>query len=1333
MPGHPRGVDPFYGYIWLTTPGGTKYWYNPADGTYGLPDSASARYPLSYIYGLAAHTPTAATTQQTATGVEVQAAALGGKIAVIYGQDRVAGDIFFGPWSGGFSGSPGQITTGFGLGEGVIDSLVKVETSPTGTARSLVNGSPGSSFTGFGGLGDFAFYAGVDAPAAADTYFTNVSTAYGNAFTERYPGLAYVSAFLQFDGINITSFPSFLFTVRGRKLLDPRLGVDGNGIPNQPAAWSDNAMLVLVDYFTSSYYGLGTPLSGINWVSVAAIANWCDQMFGIGVTNASNTSPIFVTVPAHGLPNGGTITIGGVLGNTAANGTWNNVVVIDANTLSLTGSVGNGAYTSGGIAGRKRFTINTTLRREASHQANIDFLRSHFRCTYSKTNGLITFYVDQPASSVKVFDEADHAITGCTNASPIVVTCPGHQRNTGDSVLVRNVAGNTAANGRFVATVIDTNTLSLNGSAGNGAYTSGGAITGNCRALKRWRTPSTQIPTKISYAWTDPSRDYQTATAVDITAAAQAGLVYTRNAPYNADGCRNSGQGQSQATYLLKKRGKDLNHSIMCNRAEGLAMEMYDVCTLNLPSFGLSNYEARIVRIAKFSTGEFQFDFEEYDSTIYPDVIAGTQTKPAVTLPDPTAVPPTPSAPVLTQEGLDVRVDFSPPSPAYPYYGGTLITVLVAGGTTYNLAPPISGGPLYIRGVTMGKLYTVKAYVVSVLNAALISLAATATVTPALTQPEWPTVTTSYRLIVLPGAVAPGRIPQLQIDPPQIRTRVQYAGAAWSVPGGITASKVNDGSTALSSGTLSTGNQLAVDLGSAKDIREVRIWADFRDGRMALQSLAYSDTAITGPWTSLTVVANSMPQNRYTSTFVGGSQPADQANDGSSSSWPSQGAHRFWQWTFSGDPTDHPPFYEFQMYEWTGVDQSVVGYNIYSLATGVEVLIATVPANSTTVVYDASQMVYGTGNSTSNAQYAVAARIRSVQTTLGGTPVVSSLYLDDFLSWSAAQGIATISTHFATESLWNKAFDSTTTVVTQAAGDNSTKPASTAFVIGQAAAATPIIDGTGAPGTSTRFARADHVHPTDTSRLAASAVQDIPHGGTGQTTAGSALDALTIQGADVASAATTNIGAGTGRNVNVTGTTTITAFDNVAAGIERVTTFTGILTLTYDATKMILPGLANIVTAAGDAATWLSLGSGNWRCTDYQRAAVAPLPGAWITPAFAAGTYGSNVGSWTVTIGEVSTFKYTVIGKTMILAFVINGGVTTGSPAYLTIVIPGGFSAVGGIRNSIHYSDDDAATAHTGIAVTSSTHIQIHKDLTGATAWGNAACYVQGEIAFEIA
>ena len=99
-------------------------------------------------------------------------------------------------------------------------------------------------------------------------------------------------------------------------------------------------------------------------------------------------------------------------------------------------------------------------------------------------------------------------------------------------------------------------------------------------------------------------------------------------------------------------------------------------------------------------------------------------------------------------------------------------------------------------------------------------------------------------------------------------------------------------------------------------------------------------------------------------------------------------------------------------------------------------------------------------------------------------------------------------------------------------------------------------------------------------------------------------------GSTIASAATVNIGAANAEYLAVSGTTTITAFDTVAAGVYRVLKFDGILTLTHNSTSLILPGGASITTAAGDVAGFRSLGSGNWRCEWYQRASGAALAAA---------------------------------------------------------------------------------------------------------------------------
>ena len=66
------------------------------------------------------------------------------------------------------------------------------------------------------------------------------------------------------------------------------------------------------------------------------------------------------------------------------------------------------------------------------------------------------------------------ALTGATNASPIVITSAGHNLQTGMRVTITGVVGNTAANTTATITVIGTNTFSLDGTIGNGVYVSGG-------------------------------------------------------------------------------------------------------------------------------------------------------------------------------------------------------------------------------------------------------------------------------------------------------------------------------------------------------------------------------------------------------------------------------------------------------------------------------------------------------------------------------------------------------------------------------------------------------------------------------------------------------------------------------------------------------------------------------------------------------------------------------------------------------------------------------------------------------------------------------------------
>lgn len=118
----------------------------------------------------------------------------------------------------------------------------------------------------------------------------------------------------------------------------------------------------------------------------------------------------------------------------------------------------------------------------------------------------------------------------------------------------------------------------------------------------------------------------------------------------------------------------------------------------------------------------------------------------------------------------------------------------------------------------------------------------------------------------------------------------------------------------------------------------------------------------------------------------------------------------------------------------------------------------------------------------------------------------------------------------------------------------------------------------------------------------------------------------------LASATTTDLGTIPSHNVNITGTTTITGFGSSASTTFPIynLTFAGAMLLT-EAASLLLPGLNNITTAAGDTAVAMYLGSGNWQVLSYTR--QTSLPGSQAI----AGTYrnlvvtGTSDTQWTCT------------------------------------------------------------------------------------------------------
>ena len=291
------------------------------------------------------------------------------------------------------------------------------------------------------------------------------------------------------------------------------------------------------------------------------------------IAGASNTSPIAIATTApHGYQSGMQVAISGVVGNTAANGTFT-LIVTSPTSFTLNGSAGNGAWFSGGIAtgilsgnsiipaasapptpeqnaitaslglsadeisailafaGASNTmsldTLNVLLRYRrlssslslqipdlilwiqltdgkpfgATPADTLEFCRrlavlqrtklaaqdlDYLIRDKSKTQSSLTFTTAQASAVLQSIRDAvaklpgatTIPITGASNTSPIkITTAVPTGLQTGTQVSIVGALGNNAANGTFSITVTDPASFTLNGSVGNGVWSSGGTVT----------------------------------------------------------------------------------------------------------------------------------------------------------------------------------------------------------------------------------------------------------------------------------------------------------------------------------------------------------------------------------------------------------------------------------------------------------------------------------------------------------------------------------------------------------------------------------------------------------------------------------------------------------------------------------------------------------------------------------------------------------------------------------------------------------------------------------------------------------------------------------------
>lgn len=135
----------------------------------------------------------------------------------------------------------------------------------------------------------------------------------------------------------------------------------------------------------------------------------------------------------------------------------------------------------------------------------------------------------------------------------------------------------------------------------------------------------------------------------------------------------------------------------------------------------------------------------------------------------------------------------------------------------------------------------------------------------------------------------------------------------------------------------------------------------------------------------------------------------------------------------------------------------------------------------------------------------------------------------------------------------------------------------------------------------------------------------------------------------------------------------------------------------------------------------------------------AAVLGAWTAVAFNAGNFtGSGTITWTVASGDQSFFTYTIIGKTMIVAFRIATTTVAGTGTELLITIPASktVASTGAYWNAVAMVTDNGAAwkPATMYVEAGGTKIRIQNGIETGSNWTAAtdATAVEGQIAFEI-
>lgn len=212
------------------------------------------------------------------------------------------------------------------------------------------------------------------------------------------------------------------------------------------------------------------------------------------ITAVLNTTPVQLTIAAHGRTTGQRVFVSST-GLSIDNSTYV-LTVVDANTISLNGTVAAGTASTGAWTLQNGYWFHWTSVVNAlkGPVAGDTTERTYFtgdgvpKVTDSSIatagggtdypNNSYTLGVPAPAAAIVAAAQTrTGAITAATQANPCQLTSAAHGRTTGDKLYIASIGGMTQLNGNtYAITVVDANSFTLDGvnSTTYSAYTSGG-------------------------------------------------------------------------------------------------------------------------------------------------------------------------------------------------------------------------------------------------------------------------------------------------------------------------------------------------------------------------------------------------------------------------------------------------------------------------------------------------------------------------------------------------------------------------------------------------------------------------------------------------------------------------------------------------------------------------------------------------------------------------------------------------------------------------------------------------------------------------------------------